>query len=120
MAGLGQTVAAGGMVLIGEHRGNAVRFAGLDDAGMIGSHHHAASALLYALGHAHDHGRAADIGQRLFRQARAGQPGRNQDGVAGAHALGAAALGWRPASTSSSLRVRASFSSSTGMPSRMG
>ena len=66
-----------------------------------------------ALRDAHDHRQAADVGQRLARQPRRGQPRRDQDVEAHASAL-------RPRRQSSAASARASLSSITGMPSRTG
>ncbi|MNL37960.1 hypothetical protein D3C87_1601390 [compost metagenome] len=107
-AGFGQPVGAAGVVLAGEQRLDAVRLAGVDDGSVIAGHHHAKGAgLAGTLRHAHDHRQAGDVGQRFVGKSRRSQPGRHQNGEA-----------HRPSSSSDS--VRASFSSSTGMPSRTG
>jgi hypothetical protein len=108
-AGLGEAIAAARVVGAREQRVDAVRGAGIDDARMVcGDDDARGAGGLGALCHAHHHRHAADVGERLVGQARGGEARWNQDGEG--HQ--------RPSSSSD--KVRASFSSSTGMPSRTG
>ena len=118
LAGLGQAIAAGGVVGTGHDASDAVGLTGGVDAVVVGGDHDLAGlALRGALGHADHHGQAGDVGQRLVGQAGGGQTGRDQDGEAHVQAsgvvLGTTGMSW-------SSRGRASFSSITGMPSWMG
>ena len=99
VAGLGQAVAAAGVVGAGQHRFNAVRLAGSNDLGAVACHYHAghgewllahlsgsahlrvpawvgvgvrARAHVHALRYPHNHGQASNIGQRLVGQPRGG------------------------------------------------
>jgi hypothetical protein len=108
LAGFGQPVGAAGMVLAGQDGFDAVRLAGRNDRCIVSGDDHARCARRAgALGHAHHHRHARDVGQGFVGQPRRRQACRHQDGEA--HS---------PSSSSDS--VRASFSSSTGMPSRTG
>ena len=113
-AGFCQPVAAAGVVGAREQGLHAVGLAGLQNARVVGGHHHACrSALCGAAGHMHHHGQAGDVGQGLVRQPARCHACRNQHREARCR-------GWAHACSSSSVRVRASFSSSTGIPSRTG
>jgi hypothetical protein len=80
-AGLGQAVAAAGVVFARQHRLHAVFGAGLQDGGAVTGHHDAGGAALRSLArHAHHHGQAGNVGQRLVGQAAGGQARRDQDG----------------------------------------
>ncbi|MNM51512.1 hypothetical protein D3C81_625730 [compost metagenome] len=107
----GQAVGTGVMVFAGHQHFGAEGLADLEDARVIGGNYHAAgtaSARLFP--DVLDHRLAGDRQQWLARQARGAQPRRNHNGKGQAH------LSRR----SSSVRVRASLSSITGMPSRIG
>ncbi|MCY1365112.1 hypothetical protein D9M69_519460 [compost metagenome] len=122
-AGFGQAVAARRVVGAGQQDRDAMGLAGLHDADIVRGHHAAGGvAQPRALGHAHHHGQARDVGQGFVGQAARRQPGRDQDGEArvlggAAHGSGAGAGG---RAASSSVRVRATCSSRIGMPSRTG
>ncbi|MNG14312.1 hypothetical protein D3C84_980530 [compost metagenome] len=108
---LGQTVSARVMILTGHQHFSAKRLTDLVDTGVISSDYHpAGTALARLLPDMLDHRLASDEQQWLARQAGGGQPSRNY------HSEGQAHLSRR----SSSLRVRASLSSITGIPSRIG
>lgn len=108
---LGQAISARFMVGTGQQYFGAERTAGFDDAGVVRGDDHAAGATFTRLlPHMLDHRLAGDRQQRLARQARGAQPGRNHHGEIQVH------LSRR----SSSVSVRASLSSITGMPSRIG
>ena len=122
-AGLRQPIAAAGMLGSGEDGFHAKICTGMHDARVICRHHNTCSGmgavgLLHALRHAHHHGNAGNVRQRLFWQARAVQARGNQYGVR--HDAVSTGRLARAASTSASLRPRASCSSMTGMPSRTG
>ena len=87
---------------------HVVRGAGGADVVVVGGDDDAGGARQgRLLGHAHHHGLAAQVGQRLVGQARRGQAGRDDDDER------------HPYSTASS-RVRASSAHMMGMPSRIG
>ncbi|MNN61007.1 hypothetical protein D3C81_1762210 [compost metagenome] len=107
----GQAIGAGVVIFTGQHHFGAKAIAGLDDARVVGGHHHplgAAFARLFP--DVLDHRLAGDQQQRLARQAGGGITRWNDDGKGCGH------LSRR----SSVVRVRASDSSITGMPSRIG
>jgi len=107
----GQAIGAGVMVFAGQHRLGAKPLAGFDDARIVGGHHHTLGAAFAGLfPHPLDHRLVADELQRLARQTGRCVAGRNDNGKGGGH------LSRR----SSVVRVRASLSSITGMPSRIG
>ena len=110
-AGLGQAVAAARVVRVGQNSANAVGGTGIGNGGAVSGHHHLGRLTAQRLlGNTHHHGGTANVGQGFVRQARGGQPRRDQN----VKAHGARA--W----SSSSLKVRASPSSKMGMPSRTG
>ena len=77
----GKAVAARGMVGPRQYCAHAVAAAGVGDALAVGCHHDLRGrGLLGPLRHAHDHGQAADVGQRLVGQAGGGEPRGNEDG----------------------------------------
>ena len=117
-AGLGQPVTAAGVVGAGHDGIHPMGCAGLQNAGVVCSHHHAdGGALCSTLGHAHHHGQARNVGQGLVGQAARRHACRYQHGKG---AVGGSGHGGAHCSSSSSVRGRASFSSSTGIPSRTG
>ena len=122
-AGLRQPIAAAGMLGAGEDGFHAKICAGMHDARVVCRHHNTCGGmgtvgLLHALRHAHHHGNAGNVCQRFFWQARAVQARGNQYGVR--HDVVSTGRLARAVSTSASLRLRASCSSMTGMPSRTG
>ena len=86
------------------------RGAGGDDVGVVGRDDDArARRQRGALRDAHDHRQAADVGQRLARQARRRQPRRNQDGEGhAAQAAGRRRRSARSRGRAGALRLRAS------------
>ena len=110
---LGQAVGAGVVPRVGQQHLGTKGLAGFDDARVVGGDDHAAGGtFLRLLPDMLDHGLAGDVLQRLAGQTTGRIAGRNDDGKGDAHAY----LSRR----SSVLRVRASLSSITGMPSRIG
>jgi hypothetical protein len=88
------------LVPVGEH--------GVADARVVGGHHHTRGAGgAGAIGHAHDHGPSGEVGERLARKPARCVARRDDDGE-GRH------------SCSPGSSLRASSSSMTGMPSRIG
>ena len=70
-AGLGESVAAAGVVDAGQQRTHAMQLAGRDDACMVGGDDHLLCLRLCGtLRYPHHHRQPADVGQRLV-----GQPG---------------------------------------------
>src|SRR3546814_5464403 len=112
----GQSVGAGGVVGASQDGVESVRlYSGLDMAVVGGNDNTAGLRLSRLLGGADHHGLAADVEQRLSRQPCRRGTGRNDGDEANAASV--ALLGW---SGFGSTRSRASASSMTGMPSRMG
>ncbi|MNH10270.1 hypothetical protein D3C79_697440 [compost metagenome] len=107
----GQTVSARIMIFTGHQHFSAKGLADLVDTGIISGNHHATGAALACLlPDMLDHRLAGNRQQRLARQAGGSQACRNHHSESQAH------LSRR----SSSVRVRASLSSITGIPSRIG
>ncbi|MNG09169.1 hypothetical protein D3C84_925750 [compost metagenome] len=107
----GQTIGAGIVILTGQHHFGTKSLAGLDDARIVSRDDHTAGAAFARLfPDVLDHRLAGDQQQRLARQAGGGITRWNDDGKGCGH------LSRR----SSVVRVRASDSSITGMPSRIG
>ena len=120
VARLGDPIAAVGMMRRRQQRSDAVRGAGRDDLGVVRGDDDARGPRPRGLlRDADDHRHAADVRERLARQASRRQPGRNEDDERHAQ---------RPPSPSAAGGVgavsrpseRASLSSITGMPSRTG
>ena len=110
LRGLGQAVGAGRMIGARDAGDEAVRAHRGGDPVVVGGDDDALCACrLRALRDADDHRDAPDLLQRLAREAGRRVAGGDQDGEAG-----------RAHSYSAGSRRRASSSSITGMPSRMG
>ncbi len=119
LRGLGQAVGARRVIGARHARRDAVRDDRIAHALVVGGDDDARRAACQrALGHAHDHRLAGDVGQRLARQARRRVARRNQDGEIVQQALGHARAARY--SYSAGVSLRASSSSITGMPSRTG
>ena len=81
LAGLGQAVAAAGVVAACQHGAHAMRGAGLHHALVVACHDdRSGSGLGRLLGHANDHRFARQVRQRLVRQSRGCQARWNQHG----------------------------------------
>ncbi|MNQ73469.1 hypothetical protein D3C85_881990 [compost metagenome] len=104
----GDAVRARRMVAARHAHFHAMRGAGGADGFVVGGDDDAHGARQGCLlGHAHHHGFAAQVSQRLARQARRGQAGRDDDDE-------------RHRYSTASCRVRASSAHMMGMPSRIG
>ena len=81
LAGFSQTITPTGVVLACQQSADAVHFAGLDNAFIVGGHHHLAGmGLKGALCHPNHHRQPTNVGQRLIGQTAGSHAGRDDHG----------------------------------------